>query len=208
MTANPTREAVIRATLARMEQYNSLTTAQIAEAAGVEEADLLRVFAGKEAIFQACTAYLASAMVTLVDRHQVLRDITAIPVAEPLAGRLVAVVDALDRDTDRHEAAYEAMMHPPASVAVDIAPADQFDETVPREDLLPTSVRAEVRRAVADLLAPERDHLRLPAETLADLFLRLSFFARMGRRDRPRLPAEQLVDLFLHGALTAADAQR
>src|SRR5690349_21734585 len=71
-----TRVSVVRAALPLIGQYDSLTTAQIAHAAGVDEADLLREFEGKDAILHACIAHLQTAMATAVDDHEVLRDIS------------------------------------------------------------------------------------------------------------------------------------
>jgi hypothetical protein len=58
---------------------------------------------------------------------------------------------------------------------------------------------AALGAAVADLLEPDTDALRLPAEQVAAVFLGLLFTRP---REEPALGARELVDVFLHGALT------
>jgi AcrR family transcriptional regulator len=47
------RRTIARAALPLLAEYETLTTAQIAEAAGIDEADLLAVYADKEAVMRA-----------------------------------------------------------------------------------------------------------------------------------------------------------
>jgi AcrR family transcriptional regulator len=53
--------------------------------------------------------------------------------------------------------------------------------------------------ALTELFEPERDHLRVPPEQAAGLFLSL-LFAR-GRQPRPAADLETTIDVFLYGAL-------
>ena len=59
---------------------------------------------------------------------------------------------------------------------------------------------ARIRAALADLLEPERDSLRRPAEQIAALFIGL-LFTQPRTDGEPDLAPRELVELFLHGAL-------
>ncbi|HZI74418.1 MAG TPA: hypothetical protein VFD73_10420, partial [Gemmatimonadales bacterium] len=61
------RQTIARATLPLLGDYETLTTAQIAQAAGIDEADLLAVFADKEAVMQACVATLAETITAVLE---------------------------------------------------------------------------------------------------------------------------------------------
>lgn len=185
------RRAVVRATLPRLAGYETLTTADIAHEAGVGEADLLAVFADKEAVMTACAAALTEAMTVLLDPAAEVRRIAAIPTGRPLASRLVQVIDIID--------AY----HRRIRVEVDdLLPDVDTSSTFPRGELRTFGNSQEFRDAVAKLLEPEEEGLRLPAPVLAEAFTGLIVGGvRPVGPDRSPLPAEQVVDLFLHGAL-------
>ena len=155
-------------------------------------------------------AHLQTVMATAVDHDEVLREIAAIPVDHPLASRLGEVIGVLERYNDRVFASIEAVLQPPGPMTPDTGPAGAPDtRPMSRDDFRAITRRPEVLRAVADLLTPDREHLRLPIDTLADAFLRMYVSAvRISHPVRPQLSAEQLVDLFLHGALTGTGATR
>ena len=61
----------------------------------------------------------------------------------------------------------------------------------------------EFRQAVARVLEPDEQRLRLPAHVLAVAFVGMVFDGvRPAALGEEPLPAEQIVDLFLHGALS------
>ncbi|SCG57917.1 regulatory protein, tetR family [Micromonospora siamensis] len=196
----------------------AVTTAQVARAAGIGEATVFRAFADKDALLRACVA-------EVLRPDTVLAELAAIERGEPLPRRLTTAAEAvlahLDRlgavlgvlhatghgGRDRHRA--DADDHPgrnaddrPGRAAGDGAPGRDADREHSRPDR-DTATEA-VRLAVADLLAPDADRLRLPVDRLAALFLAL-LTPRGPLTGHPPDPAE-LVDLFLHGALTPAVA--
>jgi hypothetical protein len=92
---------------------------------------------------------------------------------------------------------------------------DDFDRALPPERqgsafacIDPSGVGSlpETRQAIANLLQPDQEYLRLPADVLAEAFLGMSLgAARTPHPDRSPLPSDQLVDLFLHGALSTTN---
>lgn len=60
MTHERLRQTIARTTIPLLGEYETLTMARIARAAGIGEADLLAVFADKEAVIQACVSMLAA----------------------------------------------------------------------------------------------------------------------------------------------------
>lgn len=75
--------------------------------------------------------------------------------------------------------------------------------SISRNDFRDLGSLPEIRQAVAKLLKPDEQRLRLPAEALAEIFLGMSRFCTRAPNEEQPLPAEQIVDLFLHGALNA-----
>jgi AcrR family transcriptional regulator len=186
------RETILRAAMPLMAEYDTLTTARIADAAGIDEASLLRVFKDKDAVLRAGMDVIKTSVAGALDPTRVLRQLDAISVAQPLAARLVQAIDALDAyyvgvRTDM-EALQDSFRRPTQDTGHDDF---RFAGRLP-----------ETQRAVAKLLAPDQEHLRLPADVLADAFLSMSLGpARTPHPQRSPLPAEHLVDLFLYGAL-------
>jgi len=196
------RRTIVRATVPLIGEYETLTTAQIARAAGIDEADLLAVFADKEAVLQACATMLSEAMVALLDPAGEVREIRAIRTDLPLASRLVAVIDIFDAYYRRIRVDLDDLL--PASVpAAGADDAPGIRPLMPQDELRSHGSRSsEFRQAVATLLEPDQQRLRLPAHVLAAAFVGMTFGGvRPAGPDQPPLPAEQVVDLFLHGAL-------
>lgn len=221
--ANPEhlREIILRAAMPLVAEveWETVTTAQIARAAGIDEAILLRVFDDKDAVF---TAAIQAHVMTALDPTQVLHDLHSIPLDQPLAARLIEAIDALDT---YHARTLTLLAPAQAASTPDRQPIPDSGTTgEPRsrqvkfnDDELRDAARIDViSQAVTKLLEPDQEHLRLPAGTLADVFLGLYSGRRrtphpgLSRRptERPQRsqpPAEQLVDLFMHGALTTSD---
>jgi AcrR family transcriptional regulator len=195
------RQSITRATLPLLGEYETLTTARIAEAAGIGEADLLAVFADKEAVMQACVAMLTEAVGAVLNPAEEVREIGAIRPDQPLASRLVKVIDVLDAYNRRIRVDLDDLL--PASVpAAGSSDAPGNRPSGPQDDFRSLSSRSsEIREAVTKLLEPDQQHLRLPAQVLAEAFVGMAFGVRPAGPDHSPLPAEQVVDLFLHGAL-------
>ncbi|MDZ5443671.1 TetR family transcriptional regulator [Micromonospora sp. 4G57] len=214
MTPDRRRAMIVQAALPLLATHGAtLTTAQVARAAGIGEATVFRAFADKEALLDAC-------VVEVLRPDTVLDELAAIPLTQPLGDRLSDAASALLAHFDRlgavlgalHAAGRPGRGRPGEQTTADAergaAPDGPATPARPKPvgaDRPPASAREEsalaVREAVAALFAPERDRLRLPADRLAGLFLAVLLPARPPLALAAPTPAE-LVDLFLHGALS------
>lgn len=198
------RHRVVRATIPLIGEYETLTMAQIARAADVAEADLLAVFADKEAVLQASVATLTEIVTTVLDLAEEVREIGAINTDQPLASRLFKVIDILDAYHRRIRADLDDLM--PATVpAPGTADASGNRPSGAGAEFRSFDSRsAEIREAVATLLQPDQEHLSLPVHVLAAAFVGMTFGGvRPAGPDDAALPAERIVGLFLHGALNS-----
>ncbi|WP_406044703.1 TetR/AcrR family transcriptional regulator [Micromonospora sp. NBC_00898] len=212
MTPDRRRAMIVQAALPLLVTHGAtLTTAQVARAAGIGEATVFRAFADKEALLDAC-------VVEVLRPDTVLDELAAIPLTQPLADRLSDAASALLAHFDRLGVvlgALRAAGRPGRGRRGEETAAGAERGAVPDRPTTPgrpgpgadrpsPSAREEsalaVRRAVAALFAPERDRLRLPADRLAGLFLALLMPARAPLAV-PAPTRAELVDLFLHGAL-------
>ena len=203
MNPEQLRRTIVRATIPLIGEYETLTTAQIARAAGIDEADLLAVFADKDAVMLACTTTLMEAMIAAFDPAEELREIGAIRTDLPLASRNVKVIDILDAYHRRIRVDLDDLL--PATVpAAGTADAPGIRPPVPQDQLRSLGNSSEFRQAVATLLEPDEQRLRLPAQLLAEAFVGMTVGGiRSASPDQSALPAEQVVDLFLNGALNS-----
>jgi AcrR family transcriptional regulator len=201
------RRSVVAAAIPLMGSYHTVTTAQIAHAAGVDEADLLRVFDNKDAVLRACVAVIHTAIAAALDPGPLLGELHSISVDQPLAARLIQVVDALDTYYGRVRANLDALPHSvtqPQPDTLAVGEPALGPRSFSRDDLRAVGRLPETHRAVANLFQPDQEDLRLPVDLLADAFLGMALGpTRTPHPQRSPLRTEQLVDLFLHGALTA-----
>jgi AcrR family transcriptional regulator len=207
MNPEQLRQTIVRATIPLIGEYETLTTAQIARAAGIGEADLLAVFADKEAVMQACVATLTEAVSVAFDPAEEVREIGAIRTDQPLASRLVKVIDILDAYDRRIRVDLDDLLPasvPATSTGAGLADAPGIRPLIPQDEFGSLSSRSsEIWEAVARLLEPDEQRLRLSAQVLAKAFVGMIFSGvRPAGPDQSSLPAEQVVDLFLHGALS------
>ncbi|BBH70723.1 hypothetical protein ACTI_74080 [Actinoplanes sp. OR16] len=186
---------VVQAALPLLGELHTMSTAQIAAAAGVGEADLLAVFPDNQAVLQACFTALTEVIAAVTDPSAEMRTITAIRVDQPLASRLVEVIEVLAAYNRRIRTELDAFhrgIRPTETTA---------DATRRREGLRSFVNSAELRGAVAALLETDEQHLRLPPPVLADAFVNMAFGGtRLLHPDGSPLSPEQIVGLFLHGA--------
>lgn len=83
----------MQAAIPLIAEWNTVTTAQLADAAAIDEAALLRVFDDKDAVL---TAAMQAQVMTALDPTQVVQELQSIPLDQPLAARLVEAIHALD----------------------------------------------------------------------------------------------------------------
>jgi AcrR family transcriptional regulator len=199
MSSEQLRRSIVRAAMPLLGEHETLTMARIARAAGVSEGELLAVFADQDAVVGACLSTLAARMSVAFDPTEEVGRLAAVRVDQPIAARLVEVVGILSAYYRRVRADLEAFER---SGGPDV----EAGRPISGQDFRTLAEMPEVRRAVAALLRPDAQRLRLPAEALAEVFLGMSRFCTRAPNEEQPLPVEQVVNLFLHGALVADGA--
>ncbi|GLY36265.1 TetR family transcriptional regulator [Amycolatopsis sp. NBRC 101858] len=192
MSVEARRAMIVHAVLPLlMEHGATVTTSQIARAAGIGEGTIFRAFKDKDELFDACTA-------EALRPDHVLDAIAEIPVDQPLEDRLVEAAEALGAHLERMGALMGALH---ASGRIKHRDPEQrlrgSWKGGRRESM------AAMRGAMTELFEPEKDRLRLPPEHLAALFLTMLFSGRRMAPDDDAPTTRQVVDVFLHGAVEA-----
>jgi len=188
------RAALIAATQPLLAQHGTkVTTRQIAQAAGVAEGTIFRVFPDKEALIN-------SAVEAALDPASVLDDLARVDPGLPLPERLTQIVQILHRrlvtvfnlliNTGRH-----GPPPAPGDVGKPGGPGKLRDaRDRKRRD------NEVINQAVLRLLEPDRDQFRMPVEEVARV-LRLLTFAGSHPliNDGKPLAAEQVASILLDG---------
>ncbi|MET9224450.1 helix-turn-helix domain-containing protein [Lentzea sp. NPDC003310] len=187
MSAEDRRAMIVHAVLPLLVEHGTtVTSSQIARAAGIGEGTIFRAFKDKDELFDACTA-------EALKPDQVLDAIAEIPLDQPLEDRLVEAAEALGAHLERMGALMGALR----ASGRPRHPEHRGTWKGGRRESM-----AAIREAVVELFTPDADRLRLPPEQLAALFLTLLFGGRrMASDDAPT--TRQVVDFFLHGAVEA-----
>ncbi|MFG1928130.1 TetR/AcrR family transcriptional regulator [Cryptosporangium sp. NPDC048952] len=222
------RETIVRAALPLVaERGAAVTTAEVARAAGIAEGTIFRVFPDKNALLDAVVVEVLRPDHVLAELESIDLDQSLAArlteAGEALAahlsrmGAVLGTLHTTGRPLDRRPppTAGDAADAAPATGAAEAAevagPAGYFQRAdsaraaaarrAPTEG--PSIGRDESQVATAaalsELFEPEREHLRVPPEQAAGIFLSL-LFAR-GRQPRPAADLETTVDVFLYGAL-------
>jgi AcrR family transcriptional regulator len=186
MSPEQRREMIVRATIPLLiEHGSSVTTRRIAQAAGIGEGTIFRVFTDKDELLDACIA-------ETMDPGTSLAEIRSIPLEQPLAARLTQAAEALRAHVDRI-----------GTVMGALHATEGRSRAAGRPNAGPPDRQAGVNAAtdaIADLFAPEEDALRLPPRQLALLFFGLLFTSSTQESPQDIGP---VVDVFLHGALAS-----
>lgn len=178
MTAEQRREALVRSTLPLLlEHGRSVTTRQIAEAAGVAEGTIFRVFESKHDL-------IGEAVVLGFDPAPLERGIAAVDPHLPFRDRLLAVVTLLQQ---RFLGIFE-LMQAMGLMAPPVARAHHRDQ------------RERVTQLMVDLVGEDAAALRVDAGELVH-YLRLLTFSASNPHiaDGRLLTPEQIVSLVLDG---------
>jgi AcrR family transcriptional regulator len=188
MAPDARRAAIIAATLPLVLRHGAVvTTRQIAQAAGIAEGTIFRVFPDKESVVQAVVA-------EAFDPAPTLRELAAVNRELPFRERLTAAVTVLQRRlagvfgllnalgwTGPPEGRPAAARHPPATAN-------------------PTEINDAFRAAIVELVGPDECRLRVPATQLAHV-LRLLVFSGTHPMiaNGHQLEPEQIVAILLDG---------
>ncbi|MGN6243701.1 MAG: TetR/AcrR family transcriptional regulator [Motilibacteraceae bacterium] len=175
------RALLVDATLALVREHGrNVSTRQIAQAAGVAEGTIFRVFASKDELVDAAVAHA-------FDPDPLTAELAAVDRALPLRERLVVVVEVLQRHLS-------GVFHLLDALGMDRPP---HDDGCPPDD---PPRHAGALAVAATLLESDREELRVePAEALR--LLRLLTFAgtHPAITDHQPLSPDEIVSLLLDG---------
>lgn len=185
------RTAIVRATLPLLREHgHAVTTRQIAEASGIGEGTIFRVFDDKAELIDAC-------LTAAFDQTPTLALFAAIDRSLPLQARLVAAVRILQ---DRLLSVVELL------IALGF-PGPPENENRRRMDPRARFGHAQLLDAIAELVEPDRAQLRLSPVETARIARLLTFAASHPKiTDSEPMTAEQIVSVLLYGVL-ATDAE-
>lgn len=194
MSPQDRRDAVLAAAVPLLRSRGaSVTTRELADAAGVAEGTLFRVFPDKEAL-------VCAALERALDAGPVVARLTALDARTPLRATATHVVEVLQRHVGdvavllsvSHE------LHGGASGGGRTA-GHGHHHRQPVEDVV---------AGVAEVLEPHRGELRLDPATCARVLVGLVLAAHrpLGAAVAPDLGPSDLVTLFVDGARARADA--
>jgi len=179
------RASIIAATLPLLRQHGrSVTTQQIAMAAGVAEGTLFRVFPDKDSLVDA-------AIQAAFDPKASEDELEQIDPSMELREKLIEAVEIIQR---RVSAIWQliAMMQ--------LATPIHRPSNPPAED-------ARLRALLAALFEPHRAEIRVPPEQAARLLRALAFAGTHPRMIDQPLTAHEVVSLFMDGLRTRADEE-
>ncbi len=194
------RRSILRAVApVILERGATVTTRELAEAAGVAEGTLFRVFDDKATLVRA-------AVLAALDPASAIPDVEAIDRSLPLRDRLLTLVGI---GFDRVDATMRwfALLHEVTRAVPDRT--EREAERGRQEWAVHQEAGSQaVRAAVVDMLRADAPSFRLPVERVADLFdvVLVGSAVQHGQAMRRGVPPpahdpEELVDLLLHGVL-------
>ncbi len=186
LPADERRAAILAATEPLLEQWGrDVSTKQIAEAAGIAEGTIFRVFPTKEALIEAVATEAFDMGLTCAELAQ-------IDLGLELEARLVRAVEVLQRRMRRVIALFHALrFRPPPD-------EDRAQRTRDDNELLGAALTA--------LIGPDAHRLRVPPAEAAQYIRCLTFATSHPMLAGPTYTPDQLVDRVLRGIATPNSA--
>ncbi len=183
MAPEERRKELIAVTLPLLREFGmSVTTRQIAEAAGVAEGTIFGVFPDKTSLF-------VSAISAVFDTDKTVDELRRLRNTRDLEERLVRVFDLL---VERYST------NGPLLGLTRSLPGDAAKVVI----TMAFEARQRMQATVAELLEHDRERLRSSPDTAARLLITLAFSAvRDQFGGTERIPGELLVAVLLHGLL-------
>jgi AcrR family transcriptional regulator len=195
MSQEERRAAIVRSTLPLLlEHGGTVSTSQIAAAAGIAEGTVFRAFKDKQDLLLAC-------MRAGINSEAEVTTITGIGRDRPLDQRLVEAVRAISVYIDRMWTVGQALRTAGITEAMQRRMHGD-DEGEPREPGPPPEL-LRVADAMGGLFDKAADNLRIDPERAVRMLLSLVFSNRMQGAGfgQPLDDPSELVDLFLHGVI-------
>lgn len=171
----------------------SVTTLQIARAAGISEPTIFRAFTDKGELLAACLA-------EVTDPRHVVEELTAIDPGTPLRERVVATIEAIRAQGERTNAVAGAV-----ALAGTGRPRSHESLSGEERTRLERSRATSYERmhaAVVAVLEPDAAALRIPAADVATLLLAIVMSLGRGggwHTGHASVTTDGLADLVLHG---------
>ncbi|MDN5760917.1 MAG: TetR/AcrR family transcriptional regulator [Microlunatus sp.] len=193
------RAAILTASEPLVMQYGrEVSTRQIAEAAGIAEGTIFRVFPNKDAVIDAVIG-------DAFDAETTFAALTGIDSELDLTTRLELAVEVLEARMRRVVSLFGALRTDPQTVTD--AGRSEHERRRERHEEQRRAGNARLTAALVQVIGPDAERLKLPADKAADLIRGLVFTVThpgigVTISDEPR----EIVDTLLHGILTPTHA--
>jgi len=206
MSQDERRAAIVRTTLPLLiEHGGTVSTSQIAAAAGIAEGTVFRAFKDKPDLLLAC-------MTAGMNSEDEIARIEGIDRTRPLQERLVEGVSAISGYLDRIWAVGQALQA--AGISREDMQKRAYDrmheEVEPAAEPGPPKELVRVSRAMGGLFDEPSDELRVDRERAVRMLLGLVFSNRMQGHGfgQPTDDPAEIVDLFLHGVIRTEEGNQ
>lgn len=189
MSPDDRREMLVAATIPLLARHGvKISTKQIAEAAGVAEGTIFRVFKDKDELVKA-------AIERALDPAPVIAELRAVDLGLPLRVRVLAVTSVMQK---RFDQVFNLMI----AVRQGWPPGNPVDRMRP-----PQRNHEVILDEIGRILAPDADRLRIPVPEVVRIMRLLTFSASHPViSDGRGLSADEITEVLLDGVLLPGPA--